>query len=303
LFGLTFHPDFRARTKALVCQALAGTIPAVIVLALACLASCTDVSIAMARHQMRSGDYAAAHRSFGTVVQSTRLSSRERRQAMDGLCRTEYEIGAPTYPPAHLFRTCSAAVKQPQSESGPIFSDLEARERAALSATINAALAQPDLARADSTILRYQMLPDHDPEAVTAWTRKLWEIANRQAISQKRATSPAIGQLSHQYPGLKGMDQQQFRQWVEQLMMVSGTPIASSVAIGKHTVDLSIDDAQLDRAALNLDRFVRVNDGLVARCRCDGRTQVSVRDSGLPAYLVRLDPESHQSEVIILNQP
>jgi hypothetical protein len=278
-------------------------IPAVVVFALACLAGCTDVSIAMARHQMRSGDYAAAHRSFASAVQSPRLSSRERRQAMDGLCRTEYEIGAPTYPLAHQFRTCSAAVNQPQSESGQIFSDLEASDRASLTTTINAALAQPDLARADSAILRYQMLPDHDPEAVTAWTRKLWAIANRQDTSETRAASPAIGKLSHEYRGLKGMDQEQFRQWIEQLMMVSGTPIASSVAIGKRTVDLWIDDAQLDRAALNLDRFIRVNDGLVARCRCDGRTQVSIRDSGVPAYLVRLDPESHQSEVIILNQP
>jgi len=304
LFGVISHRDFRARKKTHAQAPIIGTIQAVLaMLGIFSLAGCTDVSIAVARHQIQSGNYVAAHQYFATTVKSPHLSARERRQVMDGLCRTEYKIGPPTYPLATQLRTCWAATNQPQSESGPIFAELESKERASLTATIDAALAQPDIARADNAILRYRMLPDHDPAAVTAWSRRLWAIANRQATVDKRSTTPAISALSHQMRGLKEMDREQFRRWVEELMMVSGTRIASDVAIGKRIIDLSISDDQFARAALNLDRFVRVNDGLVARCRCDGRTQVSMKDSGLPAYLVRLDPESHQSEVIILNQP
>jgi hypothetical protein len=79
--------------------------------------------------------------------------------------------------------------------------------------------------------------------------------------------------------------------------------MVSDVEIGKRSVDLWIGDDQLAKAALNLDRFARVNDGLVVRCGCDGHTKVALKESGLPAYLVRLDPENHQSEVLILNQP
>ena len=79
--------------------------------------------------------------------------------------------------------------------------------------------------------------------------------------------------------------------------------MVSNVEIGKRTVDLWLDDHQLSNAALNLDRFARVNDGLVARCHCNARTKVALKDSGLPAYLVRLDAASHQSEVLILEQP
>ena len=55
-------------------------------------------------------------------------------------------------------------------------------------------------------------------------------------------------------------------------------------------------------AATNLDRFAKVNDAMVARCGCDGRTNVAFQASELPAYLVRLDPATHRSAILVLAQ-
>ena len=99
------------------------------------------------------------------------------------------------------------------------------------------------------------------------------------------------------------MSDRQFRRWVERNMTVDGITMVSNVEIGKRVVGLWLADDQIGNAALNLDRFVRVNDGLVVRCRCNGRTKVALQESGLPAYLVRLDTADRQSEVLILYQP
>jgi hypothetical protein len=266
------------------------------------LAGCTDISIARARHQAATGDYTAAHQYFAGAIQSKQLSRRERREVMDGLCRTETKIGAPTYSLTRQVRTCAAAVTQPGSESGPIFAEVEHQQEAALATSINAALAQHDIARADDAILRYRALPDHDQSAVNSWTRQVWTVVNREAAPGKVAVKPAIVQQTHHFRHLRNMNRQEFRDWVQENMVISGTPIVSNVEVGKRTVDMSIDDDQLAQAALNLDRFARVNDGLVARCGCDGYTKVALKESGLPAYLIRLVPESLQSEVLILNQ-
>jgi hypothetical protein len=99
------------------------------------------------------------------------------------------------------------------------------------------------------------------------------------------------------------MSDQQFRHWVQNNMMVGGISMVSNVEIGKRSVDLWLGDDQQKNAALSLDRFVRINDGLVARCRCNGRTNVGLDDGGLPLYVARLDTAIRQSEVLILHQP
>ena len=85
--------------------------------------------------------------------------------------------------------------------------------------------------------------------------------------------------------------------------MVGGISIVSNVEIRKRAVALWVGDDQQKNAALSLDRFARVNDGLVARCRCNGRTNVALDDGGLPLYVVRLDTAIRQSEVLILYGP
>jgi hypothetical protein len=275
--------------------------------ALGLFAGCSevsDVSIDRAQHQLNVGNYAAAHEYFAAAeAKSDQLTPRQRRMVMDGLCRTEYHIGAPSYPLMRQLHTCAAALNQPDSDSGQTYAEVARKEREDLTNTINRALAQQDIALADDAILRYRTLPGNYPQSAAAWTRQLWSIVDREAAPGRAALRPTISQLSRQFRRQQNMSERQFRHWIEQNMTVGGNLMVSNVEIGKRTLDLSLGDDQLANAALNLDRFARVNNGLVARCHCDGRTKVALSDSGLPAYLVRLDTASHQSEVLILDQP
>ncbi len=268
------------------------------------LAGCTDIAISKARHQITAGNYATAHEYFATTATNLdKLSPRQRRLVMDGLCRTEYQIGASTYPLTRQLQSCAAALNQPGSESRQVFNDVAHREREELTKTIKAALAQGDLARADDAIRRYRALPGNNPQLAADWARQLWSIVDREAAPGRAALTPTISQLSRQFRHQQNMSKQEFRGWIEKSMTVDGNLMVSKVEIGRRTLDLWLSDDQRANAALNLDRFARVNDGLVARCQCNGRTKVAIKDSGLPAYLVRLDTESHQSEVLILDQP
>jgi hypothetical protein len=277
---------------------LAGLIPC------AGLASCTDASIVRANNAIASRNYVAAHQYFAAAAaRSGQLTAGQRHRVMDGLCFTEYEIGAPTYPLSRQLRTCAAALNEPGSESGPTFADLARKEREGLAKTVKLALAQKDIARAEDAILHYRATPGSNPELAAAWTREVWTIVNREAATSRGSLTPTISQLSRQFRHQQKMSDRQFRSWIEQNMTVDGDRMVSNVEIGKRTVDLFLGNDQLANAALNLDRFARVNNGLVARCRCDGRTKVTLGGSGLPAYLVRLDTASRQSEVLILDQP
>jgi hypothetical protein len=222
---------------------------------------------------------------------------------MDGLCRTEYQIGAPTYSLTRQLRSCTVALNQPDSESRQTFAEVAYKEREELTKTIDMALAQEDIALADDAIPRYRALPGNNPRLAADWTRRLWSIIDREATPGRAALIPTISQLSHQFRHQRNMSKQQFRRWIEESMTVDGNLMVSKVEFGKHTLNLWLGDDQLANAALNLDRFTRVNDGLVARCQCNGRTKVALKDSDLPAYLVRLDAASRQSEVLILGQP
>jgi hypothetical protein len=270
----------------------------------AALAACTDASIVRANNAIASRNYAAAHQYFAAAAsKSGELTAGQRRRVMDGLCFTEYEIGAPTYPLSRQLRTCARALNEPGSQSGSTFADLAHKERDSLAANIKHALAQKDIAGAEDAILRYRTTPGSNPDLAAAWTREVWKLVNREAAIDRGPLTPTISHLSRQFRHEQQMNDRQFRTWIEQNLTVDGGLMVSNVEIGKRTVDLWLGDDQLTNAALNLDRFARVNNGLVARCHCDGRTKVTLGGSGLPAYLVRLDTASHQSEVLILDQP
>jgi hypothetical protein len=257
-----------------------------------------------ANNAVASGNYVTSHQYFAAAAtKSSHLTAGQRRRVMDGLCFTEYEIGTPAYPLSRQLRTCAAALNEPGSESGPTFADLARKERESLAKDIKLTLAQKDIARAEDAILHYRATPGSNPELAAAWTREVWTIVNREAATGGGSLSPTISQLSRQFRHQQKMSDRQFRTWIEHNMTVDGDLMVSNVAIGKRTVNLWLGDNQLANAALNLDRFARVNNGLVARCHCDGRTKVALGGSGLPAYLVRLDTASHQSEVLILDQP
>jgi hypothetical protein len=74
----------------------------------------------------------------------------------------------------------------------------------------------------------------------------------------------------------------------------------SSVALTDKELNLAIRRQELHVASLKLDRLSDINDATVARCGCDGRTNVGVAETNFPLYLVRLDPETQRSEVLIM---
>jgi len=275
-------------------------------LAIGALSGCTNASITTAQSEIAAGQYTAAHHTLAGAAAAGALSAREQRQVEDGLCLTEYKIGAPQYSPSQQQRTCSAAVNEPGSDSAPILARIEEAQRVEWSQRVAAAIHNHDFPGAEDAIVMYRSIPGADPTLVSAWSRQLWtavEHDNGHTTLRSRALAPAISQLAREYPHLGTMDNRAFRHWIENNMMVSGTPLVSGIEIGKHDVNLWIPANQLSVAALNLDRFTRVNDAQIVRCRCDGRTNIALQSSGLPAYLVRLDPETRRSEILILAQP
>lgn len=270
------------------------------------LSGCTNSSIVTARSEIAAGQYTAAHRTLAGAAAANNLSSQERRQVDDGLCLTEYKIGVPQYSLSQQQRTCSAAASEPGSDSAPVLTQIEANQRIQWSQRVAAAIHNHDFAGAEDAIVMYRSIPGADPTLVSAWSHQLWmavEHDNRHATLKPRALGPAISQLTREYPRLGAMDNRAFRHWIESNMIVAGTPLVSGIEISKDSVNLWIPASELSVAALNLDRFTRVNDAQIVRCRCDGRTNIASQTSGLPAYLVRLDPETRRSEILILAQP
>jgi hypothetical protein len=84
---------------------------------------------------------------------------------------------------------------------------------------------------------------------------------------------------------------------------VSREALVEQIDLHTSAIDLRVASSNLPAVALNLDRFARINDAMVARCHCDGRTNIAVEGSGLPAYLLRLDPDTKRSEVLVMPQP
>ena len=271
------------------------------------LAGCaTNGALAQARDAMRAGQFADAHREYVAAQSATPpLSRRQQREVADGLCITEYKLGPAAYPLAHQRAVCSAAASIPGSDSGPILAKVEAEERAQLTERINQAIAADDIATAESAIQRYHAIPDGDSAAVAGWSHQLWALIDAQdnASAPDRHAGAAIAAAGRQYGRVRAMDRDAFKRWVMSHTSADGAPLVSSVELGKQRMTLWVADERLNAVALNLDRFARINDALVARCRCAGRTNIGVTDTGLPAYQLRLDPETRRSEVLVLRQP
>jgi hypothetical protein len=288
-------------------QLAAVAIAAVSVAFCAIFSGCVNSSVQAARDEISAGNYAAAHKDLVAAQRSGKLSARERREVTNDICLTEYNVGAPTYPLAEQARACTAAEERPGSPSIQLLVKIQEAQRVQLTNEIESALASGDAARAGDAIAQYRSVPGSDPEAAAKWSRRLWGMISRDDLASGRKHSrqlaPAISEITREYPKLRTMDETAFRQWIEEKTTISGIRMVSSVEVSKQVLRLWIPSTQMSTAALNLDRFANINDAMVARCHCDGRTNVAAAESGLPAYLVRLDPETRRSEVLILAQP
>ena len=275
-------------------------------LALCCAlaAGCAPSALSSARSQIAAGNFMAARRELVALSDRKNLSSSERREVRDNLCLSDFMIGRPTVSLAEQRRTCAAAMAEPGTQSGTITAQLDAQIERIDAAQVETAIGEGDLPGAERAAMDYQSIPGADPVLLAHWSKQVWSLADEQALSDTRARKSAldatISELRKSHADVRHMNDAQFRQWVEHTATTSGTPLAAGLELKNSKLKLSIDSANLQLAALNLDKLATINDAFAARCGCDAHTDVAVVQSGFPAYIVRLDAETRMSEVMIL---
>jgi hypothetical protein len=268
------------------------------------LSGCAPSALTSARAQIAAANYPAARQELVALSARSDLSASERREVKDDLCLCDFKIGRPTYTLTEQRAVCTEAAKEPGSQSSSIIAQIDDAQRRKDVQEVGAALSAHDLADAERAAIDYQSLPGADPATLARWSKQVWTLADAQVFAdstaKKRSLGATIAEARKNHPNVQKMDKDQFARWVATTATVSGTALASRVALNDSTLNLYIDDAKMPLAALNLDRFASINDAMAARCGCDARTNVAVTETDFPAYFIRLDPETKMSEVMIL---
>jgi hypothetical protein len=268
------------------------------------LSGCAPSALTAARSQIKAANYPAAREELVALSARSDLSPSQRREVKDDLCLCDFMIGLPTFTLAEQRNVCADAAKEPGSQSGSIIARIDDAARRKDAQEVETALTAHDLADAESAATDYESLPGGDPATEERWSKQIWTLADAQVFAdstaRKRSLHAAIAEAQKKHPDVRKMDKSQFVGWVVKTATVSGTPVAAGVEVKGSTLKLTIDDANLQLAALNLDRLATINDAMAARCGCDARTNVAIAETGFPAYFIRLDPETRMSEVMIL---
>jgi len=300
------RPDTRKHPSLFYCNLPRLALQIVATTALASMiAGCAPSALSTARSQIAAGNYAAAHRQLMTLsAHENDLSASERREVKDDLCLSDFMLGRPAFTLAEQRSVCATAMKEPGSQSASIIARIDDAARVKYAKEVETALEERDLARAERAATNYQRLAGADPALLAKWSKEIWALADEQvfadASAKKRSLGTTISELRKSYPNVHGMSDAEFTRWVIKTSTVSGTALTSRVEMTKSTLILSVDDANLQLAALSIDKLAAINDAMAARCGCDAHTDVAVIETGFPAYVIRLDPETRMSEVMIL---
>ncbi len=278
---------------------------AVAIALVAVVSGCTPSALTVARSQIAAGNYPAARQELAALsAHGSDLSASQRREVKDDVCLCDFMIGRPAFTLAEQRGVCADAAKEPGSQSSSIIARIDEAARRKDADEVEAALSDHDLADAERAATDYQTLPAADAATVARWSKQIWTLADAQVFAdstaKKGSLDAAISEVRKNYRDVENMDKGQFTRWVVKTATVSGTPVAASVEMKDSTLKLSVDDANLQLAALSLDKLAAINDAMAARCGCDARTNVAVTETGFPAYFIRLDPETRMSEVMIL---
>ena len=274
-----------------------------VLLAIGC-AACAPTALSTARSQMAAGQYAAARQNLlQAKAKANSLSPEERREMQDDLCTASFMLGRPQVPLVEQRRECAEAAAAPGSQSSQLLVKIDEESRTEAIRQVENALKAGDLPAAESAALEYRAIAGSDPHVLAKWAAQMWQIANQQTVAAKigkRALTPAIAQLRRSRANVRAMNDQQFAHWIRTTGTIDGTPLIDRVQISNGALTLWIAETGMSRLALHLDRLTAINDAFIARCGCNARTDVGVAETGFPAYLVRLDPETRMSEVLIL---
>ncbi len=273
--------------------------------ALLSVAGCAPSALSSARSKMLAGDYVGAHRELTALaVHPDKLSPAERREVKDDLCVTEFTIGRPTYSLREQQRTCTEASAEPGSRSAEVLTRIDTSILQADDNQIENAIKSGDLALAEAAIEDYESMPGADQVQVARWSNKMWKLVEENqphpSRSRKAMLGSAIATLKREHADARKMSDAAFKRWVVETATVDGKPMVQDPRLEHGRLKLDLAEPSLASAALNLDKFAQINDVVVARCGCDARTDVGIGSGDLPAYVVRLDPETRSSEVLIL---
>ena len=273
---------------------------AILMAAIAIGSGCATSPLADARSSIARGDYLSARIQL-RAVQATELNDAERIELNDDVCLVDFMIGRPAVPLSSQWSTCAAAARMQGSRSGPLLARIDETLRGDYSDAVNGALQDRDVARAERAVLSYRATPGAQPQLVDAWTAAIWTLIEEQDSAARklpqRQIASATSKVTSAFRAERKMDDRAFAAWVAETVKNAGAPRA---VITPERVVLRISASEITDATRNLDSFTRVNDALSARCGCLGRTDVVVSETGLPAYLVRLDVESKRSEVVVM---
>jgi hypothetical protein len=276
-----------------------------LIIALTLLAAgCTPLALSSAQHKLSEGQYVEANRELRQLSARTDLSSAQRREIGDDLCLSEFMIGPPSYPLAEQRRTCVAAAETPGSKSASVLAQIDARIRDNAASEVQRALDHGDLPQAELAALKYADSPGADPLMIAQWSPRIWELADHQIAPRipdgRRNLHVTVIEIRRRYPKAVGMSSASFEQWLRTSLTDGTYPLISQDKLTGSTLSLWIPETKLSEAAFHLDKFVAINDSLIARCRCSARTRISNASNGLPAYLLYLDTDTHTSDVFVL---
>jgi hypothetical protein len=134
-----------------------------------------------------------AHEDYERVSESAYLGKAQKREALDGICVAEEQIGKPLYSAETQYQDCLNASKQPGSTTGgPTLSRLEIQLKAEYGKSINAAIAAQDDSQAQALIEKYKTLTPTDTKQISEWEQQLQRISDaREALDAQRATAQA----------------------------------------------------------------------------------------------------------------
>src|SRR5215472_10761839 len=267
------------------------------------VSGCTPSALTSARTKIHSGDYAGAHRELVALAEHPEnLSPSERREVKDDLCATDFAIGRPVFPLKDQQRVCADAAVEPGSHSRDVLSQVYAATVQADDQQIEKGIKSGDLAAAETAVEDYESIPGANQVQVAKWANQMWKLVEQKEVraerANKAAVTTAITSLQREHADTRKMNDREFLDWVVKTTTIDGAPMVSDPHLEKGHLKLALNG--LAPAALNLDKFASINDAVIARCACDGRTDVGVGSNDLPAYVVRLDPEIGRSEVLIL---
>jgi hypothetical protein len=262
-------------------------------------------ALSTARSELRAGNYTAAHRELTALeAHPEKLSPAELREVKDDLCVTVFTIGRPTYSLREQQRVCTEAAAEPGSQSADVLARVDGAIEQADKDQVTAAIKSGDLVAAEAAVEDYESMPGANQVQVAHWSNQMWKLVEqkdgRPTRSRKAVLGSAIASLKREHADARKMNDSAFKDWVVKTATVDGKPLVSDPRLKRGRLKLDLIEPNLSVAALNLDKFALINDAVVARCGCDGRTDVGVGTGDLPAYVVRLDPETRGSEVLIL---